>query len=111
MIKKYYKWLRLWRVLMNKYIPTFGVEIHAELKTNTKAFSPSKVSVDAEPNTNINPIDLAHPGTKPVVNKKMVELSYRLAKALEMTIEERIIFDRKNYFYPDLAKGFQITQY
>lgn len=95
----------------NKYIPTFGVEIHAELLTNTKAFSPAKVDFNAKPNTAIHPIDLGYPGTKPTVNKKMVEYAYRLAKTLDMTISKKLWFDRKSYFYPDLPKGFQITQY
>ncbi len=95
----------------NKYIFTFGVEIHAELLTNTKAFSPSKVDFGAKPNTSIHPIDLGYPGSKPTVNKKMVEYAYRLSKILEMDISDKLWFDRKNYFYPDLPKGFQITQY
>ncbi len=96
---------------MTKWIPTFGIEIHAELNTNTKAFSPSKVDFDAEPNTMVHPVDLGYPGAKPTVNKKMVEFSYRLANALKMEIAEKIAFDRKAYFYPDLPKGFQITQF
>ncbi len=96
---------------MTKWIPTFGIEIHAELNTNTKAFSPAKVDFDAEPNTMVHPVDLGYPGAKPTVNEKMVEFSYRLAKALRMEIAEKIAFDRKAYFYPDLPKGFQITQF
>ncbi len=96
---------------MTNWIPTFGIEIHAELKTNTKAFSPSKIDFDAAPNTMINPVDFGYPGTKPTVNKKMVEFSYRLAKALKMEIAPVLYFDRKAYFYPDLPKGYQITQY
>ena len=96
---------------MTKYIPTFGIEIHAELNTNTKAFSPAKIDFKAAPNTMVNPIDLGYPGAKPTVNKRMVEFSYRLAKVLEMNIEEKIFFDRKSYFFPDLPKGFQITQF
>ncbi len=96
---------------MTNWIQTFGIEIHAELKTNTKAFSPSKVDFDAAPNTMINPVDMGYPGTKPTVNKKMVEFSYRLAKVLKMDIAEVLRFDRKAYFYPDLPKGYQITQF
>lgn len=96
---------------MTKWIPTFGIEIHAELKTNTKAFSPAKVDFSAEPNTMVHPVDLGYPGTKPTVNKKMVEYAYRLAKVLKMEIQDKITFDRKSYFYPDLPKGFQITQF
>ncbi len=97
--------------MSTNWIPTFGIEIHAELNTNTKAFSPAKVDFDAEPNTMVNPVDLGYPGSKPTVNKKMVEFAYRLAKVLKMDIQERITFDRKAYFYPDLPKGFQITQF
>ncbi len=96
---------------MTKWIPTFGVEIHAELNTNTKAFSPAKVDFNAEPNTMVHPVDLGYPGSKPTVNKSMVEYAYRLAKVLKMKIAETITFDRKAYFYPDLPKGFQITQF
>ena len=74
----------------NKYIPTFGVEIHAELLTNTKAFSPAKVDFNAKPNSSINPIDLGYPGTKPTVNKKMVEYAYRLSKVLDMDIADKL---------------------
>lgn len=94
-----------------KYIPTFGVEIHAELLTKTKAFSNALVDFDSKPNYNVKPVDLGYPGAKPTVNKKMVEYAYRLAKILRMDISELITFDRKSYFYPDLPKGFQITQY
>ncbi len=97
--------------MSTNWIPTFGIEIHAELKTNTKAFSPSKVDFDAEPNTMINSVDMGYPGTKPTVNKRMVEFAYRLAKVLKMDIANVISFDRKAYFYPDLPKGYQITQF
>ncbi|BDV03381.1 MAG: aspartyl/glutamyl-tRNA(Asn/Gln) amidotransferase subunit B [Candidatus Hepatoplasma scabrum] len=95
----------------DNYIPTFGIEIHAQLKTKTKAFSPAKNDLTAKENTNINPIDLGYPGEKPLVNKKMIEFGYRIAKALNTKLAKQICFDRKNYHYPDLAKGFQITQY
>lgn len=93
------------------FIPTFGVEIHAELLTNSKAFSPSRAAIAKKPNINVNPIDLGHPGQKPLPNKKMVNFAYRLANTLKMQIDPIILFDRKNYFYPDLAKGYQITQF
>ncbi len=96
---------------MSKYIPTFGIEIHTEVIANTKAFSPSESKFAGEPNTHLNPIDLAHPGSKPTVNDKVVESAYRLCKSLDMDIADKIVFDRKNYYYPDLAKGVQITQY
>lgn len=96
---------------MKKYIPSFGVEIHAELLTKTKAFSPAKVDFNAKPNTMVHPIDIGYPGVKPLVNEKIVEHGFVLAKALRMHIDDLIQFDRKNYFYPDLGKGFQITQF
>lgn len=96
---------------MNKYKVFFGVEIHAELLTKTKAFSPAKVNINDRPNTNIHPIDIGYPGVKPIVNKKMLEFAYRIAKAFDMKIAKTIRFDRKNYFYPDLANGYQLTQF
>src|ERR1051325_4635382 len=98
-------------IIDDNYIITFGVEIHAQLKTKTKAFSPSKNDLNAKENTNINAIDLGYPGEKPLVNKKMIEFGYRIAKVLNTKIAKQISFDQKNYHYPDLAKGFQITQY
>lgn len=100
------------KVYQNKYVANFGVEIHVELLTNTKAFSPAKVDLASNnPNLNVNQIDIGYPGAKPTVNKKMVNLAYRSAKVLEMEIDTLLRFDRKNYYYPDLPKGFQITQF
>ena len=96
---------------MNNLHPVFGLEIHLELKTNSKAFSNTALRENQEANHNITPYDLAYPGTKPIVNKKMVQYAYMLASVLRMRIESEIHFDRKNYFYPDLSKGFQITQF
>ncbi len=96
---------------LKNYFPKFGVEIHAELMTRTKAFSSAKVSKNERPNLNVNQIDLGYPGAKPSVNKKMVELAYRACKAFDMEIDHLLRFDRKNYYYPDLPKGFQITQF
>ncbi len=98
-------------MVKNKYIPTFGVEVHAELSTKTKAFSPSLVGLNDFPNSNVNSLDMGYPGTKPTVNGKMVKIAYRVSKALDMEIDTYIRFDRKRYFYPDLPKGYQITQY
>ncbi len=97
--------------MKNKYIPTFGVEVHAELSTKTKAFSPSLVGLNDFPNSNVNPLDMGYPGTKPTVNGKMVKFAYRVSKSLDMEIDTLVKFDRKRYFYPDLPKGYQITQY
>ena len=95
---------------MNNYITTIGIEIHVELNTKTKMFSSAKNNFDAKPNTNVHPIDIAYPGTLPVVNKQAVVFGIKLAKALKMNIDETIHFDRKHYFYMDLPKGYQITQ-
>lgn len=95
-----------------KYIPTIGLEIHAELKTRTKMFCDSRNDPDEErPNVNICPVCMAHPGTLPAINKKAVEHVIRVGKAVGGTIADFTEFDRKNYFYPDIPKGYQISQY
>jgi aspartyl-tRNA(Asn)/glutamyl-tRNA(Gln) amidotransferase subunit B len=88
-----------------------GLEIHVELKTQTKIFCGCKTSFGDPPNTNVCPICLGHPGTLPVLNKQAVELALRAATALNCTINQDCKFDRKNYFYPDLPKGYQISQF
>lgn len=92
------------------YEVTIGIEIHCELKTKTKMFSSSANVYDAPVNTCVNEIDLGLPGTLPSINKRAVEYALRLCSALNMDIETLLRFDRKNYFYSDLPKGFQITQ-
>ena len=87
-----------------------GLEIHVEMKTKSKMFSSAPVGFSRDPNTNIAPLDMAFPGTMPVVNKQAVINAIRVANALHMEIDRLIRFDRKNYFYSDLPKGFQITQ-
>lgn len=87
-----------------------GIEIHLELNTKTKMFSGALIDFDAEPNTKVTHVDIAYPGTLPVVNKQAVISGIKLAKALNMKIDDLLRFDRKNYFYTDLPKGFQITQ-
>jgi len=87
-----------------------GLEIHVEMKTKSKMFSSSPVGFSRDPNTNIAPLDMAFPGTMPVVNKQAVINAIRVANALHMEIDHTLYFDRKNYFYSDLPKGFQITQ-
>ncbi|UUD35228.1 Asp-tRNA(Asn)/Glu-tRNA(Gln) amidotransferase subunit GatB [Mycoplasmopsis caviae] len=96
---------------MSNFEVIIGIEIHLELNTKTKMFSPAKIDFNAEPNTTINQIDLGYPGTLPLVNKAAVLSGIKLAKALNMTIDDELHFDRKNYFYPDLPKGYQITQF
>ena len=87
-----------------------GLEVHCELKTNSKMFSRSPVSFGATPNTNISVVDLGMTGTLPVLNQSGVEYALRVCHALNMEIDELVKFDRKNYYYSDLPKGFQITQ-
>lgn len=96
---------------MNNYKPTIGIEIHLELKTNAKAFSLSPNNYNSSPNTNINEIDLGYPGTLPIVNENVVKQAIKACLGLNMNITRRMHFDRKNYFYPDLPKGYQITQF
>ncbi|MBT6034386.1 MAG: Asp-tRNA(Asn)/Glu-tRNA(Gln) amidotransferase subunit GatB, partial [Candidatus Jacksonbacteria bacterium] len=92
--------------------PVIGLEIHIQLKTLSKMFSPSDNRGEAAAiNTTIKEIDLAHPGTLPVANKEAVIMSLKMAIALECTIPKRSKFDRKHYFYPDLTKAYQISQY
>ncbi len=92
------------------YKVTIGLEVHVELNTKSKMFSPSVNSYDKNINTNISVIDFAFPGTLPTVNKAAVNKAISLAVALNTEISSYLMFDRKNYYYPDLPKGFQITQ-
>jgi len=97
---------------MSEYVPTIGLEIHAELKTQTKMFCCSRNDADAtEPNVNICPVCMAHPGTLPVINYDAVRHVLRVGVALGATLADYTEFDRKNYFYPDLPKGYQLSQY
>jgi aspartyl-tRNA(Asn)/glutamyl-tRNA(Gln) amidotransferase subunit B len=97
---------------MKTYIPTIGLEVHAELKTETKMFCDSKNEPHhGEPNSHICPVCMAHPGTLPVINKKAVEHVVKVGLALQGSIADYTEFDRKNYFYPDIPKGYQISQY
>lgn len=95
-----------------KYVPTIGLEIHAELKTKTKMFCNSKNDPDVNmPNVNICPVCMAHPGTLPVINKEAVKSVLKVGVAVEGKLADFTEFDRKNYFYPDIPKGYQISQY
>ncbi|QJG66991.1 Asp-tRNA(Asn)/Glu-tRNA(Gln) amidotransferase subunit GatB [Mycoplasma phocoenae] len=90
--------------------PVIGIEIHLELNTKTKMFSSAPNVFSLEPNKGVNVIDLAYPGTLPLLNKQAVIFGIKLAKALKMKVDNELHFDRKNYFYTDLPKGYQITQ-
>lgn len=88
-----------------------GLEVHVELKTETKIFCGCKTTFGSPPNTNVCPVCLGHPGTLPVLNRHAVELALKAALALNCRVNQDCKFDRKNYFYPDLPKGYQISQY
>lgn len=92
------------------YKETVGIEVHLEIKTNTKFFSGSKSRYGAAPNTCVSVIDAAHPGTLPLINAEVIKQGLRAALLLNCDINQKMHFDRKNYFYPDLPKGYQITQ-
>ncbi|MEK7163448.1 MAG: Asp-tRNA(Asn)/Glu-tRNA(Gln) amidotransferase subunit GatB [Patescibacteria group bacterium] len=97
---------------MKTYKPTIGLEIHAELKTQTKMFCDSPNDpFNSKPNANICPICVGHPGTLPVINKKAILHVLRVGVSLGSEIADQSEFDRKNYFYPDIPKGYQISQY
>lgn len=95
---------------MANYKTTVGIEVHCELKTNSKMFTDSINNYGGMANVNISEIDFALPGTLPCINAYGIELGLKAALALNCTINKKVIFDRKNYFYPDLPKGYQITQ-
>jgi aspartyl-tRNA(Asn)/glutamyl-tRNA(Gln) amidotransferase subunit B len=93
------------------YEVVVGLEVHAQLQTASKLFCGDDASFGAEPNTHISPITMAHPGTLPVLNKKAVEYAIKMGLACNSTITRKNYFARKNYFYPDLPKGYQISQH
>ncbi|MBA3844272.1 MAG: Asp-tRNA(Asn)/Glu-tRNA(Gln) amidotransferase subunit GatB [Actinobacteria bacterium] len=91
--------------------PVIGLEIHVQLKTETKMFCRCRNAYGDEPNANVCPVCLAFPGALPIANKRAIEECIKLGVALECAIAERAVFHRKNYFYPDLPKAYQISQY
>ncbi|HEY4011272.1 MAG TPA: Asp-tRNA(Asn)/Glu-tRNA(Gln) amidotransferase subunit GatB, partial [Acidobacteriaceae bacterium] len=97
--------------VLAKYQPVIGLEVHVQLLTQTKAFCGCKNEYGGEPNTHICPVCLGLPGALPVLNRQAVEFATLAAKAIGCTINERSVFARKNYFYPDLPKGYQISQF
>ncbi|WOB08500.1 Asp-tRNA(Asn)/Glu-tRNA(Gln) amidotransferase subunit GatB [Piscinibacter gummiphilus] len=97
--------------LIRGYEVVIGIETHVQLSTKSKAFSGSSTQFGAEPNTQASPVDLALPGTLPVMNKGAVERAIRFGLAVGAKVAPQSIFARKNYFYPDLPKGYQISQY
>ncbi|MCC6405237.1 MAG: Asp-tRNA(Asn)/Glu-tRNA(Gln) amidotransferase subunit GatB [Candidatus Yanofskybacteria bacterium] len=97
---------------MAEYIPTIGLEVHAELNTATKMFCDcANDPLEKTPNTNVCPVCMGHPGTLPVINREAVMKLVRAGLALGCSIERHSFFERKNYFYPDLPKGYQISQF
>lgn len=95
----------------NKYEAVIGLEVHAQLQTKSKLFSGDDASFGEEPNRHVSPITLAHPGTLPKLNKEAIELAVRMGLVCNCEVETKNYFARKHYFYPDLPKGYQLTQH
>ncbi|MEY2916867.1 MAG: Asp-tRNA(Asn)/Glu-tRNA(Gln) amidotransferase subunit GatB, partial [Bacteroidota bacterium] len=95
----------------DKYQVVIGLEVHAQLLTKSKLFCGDSAAFGGAPNTHISPITLAHPGTLPKMNRKAIEYAIKLGLALHCDIEQHNYFARKNYFYPDLPKGYQVSQH
>lgn len=96
---------------MSNWEVVIGLEIHAQLATQSKIFSGSATAYGAPPNTQANLVDLAYPGVLPVLNARAVQMAVKFGLAVDATVARRSVFARKNYFYPDLPKGYQISQY
>ena len=96
--------------IRDKYTVVIGLEVHAQLLTKSKIFNGDSAVFGSAPNTNIDAISLGHPGTLPKLNKRVVELAVKMGLACHCEISRLTLFDRKNYFYPDLPKGYQLTQ-
>ncbi|WKV12774.1 Asp-tRNA(Asn)/Glu-tRNA(Gln) amidotransferase subunit GatB [Marivirga harenae] len=96
--------------IRNKYTVVIGLEVHAQLLTESKLFCGDSTAFGASPNTHISPISLGHPGTLPKLNRKAVDYAIKMGLACDCQITKENVFARKNYFYPDLPKGYQVTQ-
>jgi aspartyl-tRNA(Asn)/glutamyl-tRNA(Gln) amidotransferase subunit B len=96
--------------ILNKYEAVIGLEVHVQLSTKSKAFCPDSASFGSLPNTNISPVSLGLPGALPYTNEAMIKSAVKLGLAIQSEINHFNYFDRKNYFYADLPKGFQTTQ-
>src|SRR5215470_9517458 len=97
--------------VLTRYEPVIGLEVHVQLLTNTKIFCGCSTRFGDAPNSNVCPVCLGLPGTLPVLNKRVIEMAMRASLALNCKVHEHSRFARKNYFYPDLPKGYQISQY
>src|SRR6201996_2983760 len=97
--------------ILDKYQPVIGLEVHVQLLTQSKAFCGCRNEYGGDPNTHVCPTCLGLPGALPVLNKQAVEFAVLAAKAIGCEIRETSIFSRKNYFYPDSPKGYQISQF
>ena len=96
---------------LERYEPVIGLEVHTHLATRSKLFSPAPVRYGEEPNHAVHFVDLGLPGVLPVLNERVVDLAIRLGLSIHATVQRRSVFARKNYFYPDLPKGYQISQF
>src|SRR5690349_11372841 len=94
-----------------KWEPVIGLEVHIQLQTKSKIFSGAATQFGAEPNTQACAIDLGFPGVLPVLNKQAVLMAIKFGLSVQAVINKQSVFARKNYFYPDLPKGYQISQY
>ena len=95
--------------LQDKYEVVIGLEVHAQLQTASKLFCGDSIEYGAPPNTQVSPITLAHPGTLPKMNRKAIEYAIKMGLACNCKISTENYFARKNYFYPDLPKGYQVS--